>query len=176
MREEWGGMGWVRGTHQSPVVNLDKHGAGICVVGAPLADAADPGAPEGAQGRGAQLGAQQLLHRGGGQNGAGDRAESGPELKLTADAAEAAVRRGGGSRSARPTGSQRLPAPRCPASGSASSGEGWGVRAGCCQAGQAFLVSHRRAKRGGPSPGGEGRGSLMGDRLGGGALPCVHSS
>ena len=50
------------------------------------------------------------------------------------------------------------------------------MRAGCCQAGQAFLVSHRRAKRGGPSPGGEGRGSLMGDRLGGGALPCVHSS
>lgn len=59
-------MGWVRGTHQRPVADLDKHGAGICVVGAPLADAAGPGAPEGAQGRGTQLGAQQLLHGGGG--------------------------------------------------------------------------------------------------------------
>lgn len=37
-------------------------------------------------------------------------------------------------------------------------------------------LSHRRAKRGCLSPGGEGRGSLKGDKLGGGALPCVYGS
>lgn len=76
-REWWGGLGRGGGTHQRPAVDLDKHGACVGVVGAPLADAAGARAPKGAQGRGAQLGPQQRLH-GGGRGGMGDRGRGDP--------------------------------------------------------------------------------------------------
>lgn len=53
--------------HLRPVVDLDKHRPRVCVIGAPLADVAPTWAREGTQGRGAQLGAQQLLHGGRGR-------------------------------------------------------------------------------------------------------------
>ena len=107
-------MGWdgVGGTHQRPAVDLDEHGTGIRVVGASLADAAGPGAPEGAQGRGAQLRAQQLLHGAGGGMGDGRHGDTG-DLGPRRQRARTRARRCRGScpwwrrRSVRPKGSQR---------------------------------------------------------------------
>lgn len=93
-REWWGGLGRGGGTHQRPAVDLDKHGACVGVVGAPLADAAGARAPKGAQGRGAQLGPQQRLH-GGGRGGMGDRGRGDPGPGRSLAAAEAAVSCGG---------------------------------------------------------------------------------
>lgn len=87
----------LRGAHLRPVVDLDEHGARVRVVGAPLADAAAAGAPEGPQGRGAQLGAQQLLHgwgpgtRSAGREQWGARGASSP-LPRPLPAGEAPVR------------------------------------------------------------------------------------
>lgn len=67
--------------HLRPAVDLDEHGARVRVVGAPLANEAGARAPEGAQGRGAQLGAQQLLHRGGGRGDTGDTGTKGRETR-----------------------------------------------------------------------------------------------
>lgn len=98
--------GWGVGEYLRPAVDLDKHPASVRVVGAPLADAAWPGAPEGPQSHCAQLGAQELFHPKA-EGGEGDRAHARVPRPLSG----ARVPWRGGSSS-----DLAVPAARCPLS------------------------------------------------------------